>query len=165
MNSQIKQFEIVARLPSYLFFLIAITEINEKITLYCHENERSFISSMLNLIGIQTCSPVEEISREIKSLFIINSISKLKDIISIKHNNHYGIIYLTSGIIDKIGQQKIKNFIIEYPYYIIITDIELAISKKRFFINIHQGIPCYKQFENYVLRYRSSYQIQKFDIY
>ena len=165
MHSQIRQLKIVAKLPSYLFLLTAISDINEKIYLHCQKNERELISSMLSLIGIQACYPDTELSSDIRSFYVLNSIFELQQITSVENNSHNSIFYITKETPDKTAQEKIASFIIKYPHYIIVTDIEPSISKKSFFIHIHQDNRYYRRLENHVLHNRNMYQIQKISVY
>lgn len=157
MGSLIKQLETVAKLPSYLFVLNAITEINEKIFLYCPSEERVFISAMLNLIGLQTCSQRFQITNEIKSLFILNTFNELSDIACEKNNYYCNIIYIVNGISDEIEKQKIEQVLSKYPHFIIVTDVESTVRNKYFLINMHRNNPYYKKLEKYILQYGTTY--------
>lgn len=118
---------------------------------------------MLNLIGIQVYSLTAEFAIGNISLFILNNLQELNSTIYAENNHHCCIVYL-NNIISNEENKMVEEFLVKYPQYIIITNIELTISKKHFYISMHQNNRYYEKIQKYILRCGTTYGIQKLTI-
>lgn len=161
MHSQIKQIETIAKLPGYLFVLTVIADINEKIFLSCPKDDYEFISSMLNLIGLRAYSLKKDNTNEDKLLFMLNNLCELDNIIPAEGKQQCFIIYVNNGTFSRDDLNKAEHFLREYPQCIIITNIALAVSTKRFCININQNNQYYEKLQKNISVFGNSYGIQE----
>lgn len=165
MYLEIKQIEIISKLPGYLFGLIGITDIHEKIFLSCSKEDYESISSMLNLIGVQACSITSPITDDNKkSLHIVENLHEL-NILPAKNDYECSIVYVQNGGLNEASNKKIKLFLMKHPHYIVIVNTKLEVSQKQFYININQNNRYFERLQKYVLRFGTAYGIQKGTIY
>lgn len=159
MCAHIKQIEIITKLPGYLFVLAGIADIHETIFLSCPKEDYTFISSMLNQIGLQGHCLTKEIAVERKYLFIIDNHCKLNTFGFLKNSHLCSIIYVNGGTFGEKADKRVKYFLMQHPDCIIVSNIEMTVSEKHFYIYINQNHSHYEKIQKYISRCRNTYGI------
>lgn len=159
MCTHIKQIEVIAKLPGYLFVLTCITDIHEKIFLYCSKEDFTFINSMLNQIGLQGHSLTKETTDEGKSLFMLHDLCELNTIILEENRHPYPIIYVDSRNFGNDSDEEVRYILLQHPNCIVVSNIEMTVSKKHFFIHINQNHRFYAKFQKHISRCVNTYGI------
>ncbi len=150
MHSQVKVITTSVKLPGYLFVLTGITSIGDAVYLYCPQNSYEFLSSMLNMIGLQT-RLMTDTNVKYNSLIIIDTYQEIKNINFLIENNNYPIIiYVMDNTFLKMSPAFTEKFILRYPQCILVINSKIAVGKKEFSVLINQQNPYYKKIKEHV---------------
>lgn len=153
MNNAVDFICLSSKLPGYLFILANLTNPGDAVCLYCSEEKKAFISSMLAQIGLSVQSCICDAGGHSLQPIILHIYEYFQDIKQNKSNDITEILLLPYQFPIQKFEHCAMTFLDRNPNQIIINELQDLAESKTFTVALSKKSHFYTQLRQKIVHF------------